>query len=412
MIKRVVVTGIGIITSNSIGITAFKEAIFKGVSGIKPISLFDVSTFKTQQAGEISDFKPQDFLGEKGLRTLDRSTKLLTSTVKLALDDAKISLTTENSKDIGIAVGTTLGSVHSICAFDQEAIKEGARYVNPAFFPNTVINSPASQAAIKFNIRGFNATISNGFTSALDAINYGARFIRLNRAKIVLVAGVEELCLETFAAFYKTHFMAGSKEGCLELSCPFDRRRNGIIFGEGSAVLVLEELDSAIMRQAKIYGEIKGYATSYEPYRINKYKQGAAGLTTAISKACLEAKVGAKELSYVSCAANSTIEADILETNAIKNVFGALAKRLPATSVKSMLGETFSASGALQVTEALCAIEKQNIPPTINYLEKDEACDLDYVINEPRKSKIDHVLINSFGPSGCNSSLIMAKFKG
>jgi 3-oxoacyl-[acyl-carrier-protein] synthase II len=412
MIKnRIVITGIGIIASNGIGKTAFSEAIFKGASGIKPVSLFDASLFETKQAGEISDFKPHDFLGEKGLRTLDRSTKLLASTVKLALDNAKINIAPDNTKEIGIAIGTTLGSVHSICEFDKEAIKEGARYVNPALFPNTVINSAASQSAIKFNIQGFNTTISTGFTAGLDAINYATKFIKLGRAKIVLAGGVEELCPETFAAFYKTKFMAGLKKQPA-LSCPFDKRRNGIIFGEGSAILVLEDLSHALSRNASIYGEISGYGTAYEAFRIYKYSRNASGLKQAMASALLESKIKEKEISYVSSGANSTMEGDILETNAMKSVFGNFANNVPVTSIKSMLGETFSASGALQSVEAVCAIEKQSIPPTINYQEKDEECDLDYVINKPRNSEIKNVLINSFGPSGCNSSLIISQFKG
>jgi len=410
--KRVVITGIGVLASNAIGKGAFYEAIFKGVSGIKPASLFDTSTLKVHLAGEISAFNPQDYLGQKGLRNLDRSTKLICSATKLALDVASLAVTEENCGRIGVAVGTSLGSISSISDFDREAIIEGPNYVNPALFPNTVINSPASQVSIKFNIQGFNVSVANGFCSGLDALIYAAQSIRTGRISVVLAGGVEELCLQTYLAFYKSGILAGLKEGVPELSCPFDKRRNGVILGEGAVMLCLEDLEHARKRNARIFAELLGSGRGFDPYRLNKYYPRADGLKKAISAALKDSGIQAGDTSYISTAANSTQAADLQETRAIKDIFGTEAKRIPASSIKSMLGECFSVSAALQAASAVGAIERQMAPATINYEEKDTDCDLDYVANIARKLDVKNVLINATSPSGCSASLVVAKFKG
>jgi 3-oxoacyl-[acyl-carrier-protein] synthase II len=408
--KRVVITGLGIIASNGIGKAAFSDALMSGVSGIKPVTLFDTAPFKVKTAAEATGFDPKDFLGEKGHRTLDRSTKLVASATKLALDDAGVSITEENTHDAGVAIGTALGSLKSISDFDKEAIKEGPRFVNPALFPNTVINSPASQVAIKFNIKGFNSTVSTGFAASLDAINYAVDFLKLGRAKIVLAGGVEELCLQTFIGFYKTGFMAGL-DSKPEISCPFDKRRNGIILGEGATVAVLEDLESALARKAEIYAEIIGFGSAFDAYRINKFDLRGLGLRKAMRLSLEDALVAPSDIDFICASANSTPEADLIETESIKDVFASQAKDIPVSSIKSMIGECFSASGAFQVAAAVSAINKQMIPPTINYKEKDPDCDLDYVVNQPRQSRVDKVLVNAFGPNGCNSSMVVAKFE-
>jgi 3-oxoacyl-[acyl-carrier-protein] synthase II len=398
--KRVVITGLGVVSSLGLGKDAFSEAISSGASGIKPISLFDTSGFTVKTAGEIKDFAPQDILGAKGLRNLDRSTKLINCATKLALDDAQLEITEENTRDTAVVVGDTLGSLPSIFDFDKEAMLEGPHYVNPALFPNTVINSPASQVSIRFNIRGFNTTISTGFRASLDALSYAADFIRFGRAKCVLAGGVEELCLQTFLGFYKTGCLAGLDDGAIELSCPFDRRRNGFIFGEGAGMLALEDLDSALGRKAKIYAEVMGAGC------------GLGGLERSMQKALDKSGLAPADIDYICAAANSTPETDFLETRAIKKVFGDRALKVAVSSVKSMLGECFSASGVLQTAAAACAIENQRIPPTINYEQKDGRCDLNYVLGKAKEVKVERVLVNAFGPDGAHSSLIIAKFKG
>lgn len=403
MQKRVVVTGLGIISPGGIGKEAFFDGVANGRSAIKQISLFDTGTFRVKTAGEIQDFKPEDILGPKGLRILDRSTKLVNSAAKLAIDDAKIEINEENSRNIGIAIGSTLGSVHSISEFDKESIREGPHYVNPALFPNTVINSPASQISIRFNIKGFNATIATGSSASLDAINYAADFIRLGRVNMALAGGVEELCLQIFLSFYKTGLLAGLKEGSIELSCPFDGRRNGIIFGEGAGVFVLEDLESAVKRGAHIYAEISGFGTGLND---------TEGIKKSIQTSLYKSGLSAKDIDCICAGANSTIDSDRMEASVIKDVFAKEQDKVYISAVKSMFGEGYSVSAAMQLASALCAIEKKLILPTINYEQMDTACNLKNIVAKPVSATIDKILVNAFGFGGTASSLVVSEFRG
>lgn len=356
--KRVVITGLGVISSVGIGKDAFIENISQGVSGIKPIATFDTTPFKAKLGAEINNFSPEAILGAKGLRTFDRSIKLVLAAAKLALDDSSLEITEENSRDCGLAIGSTLGSVSSICDFDKTALTEGVRYVNPALFPNTVINSPASQVSIKFNIKGFNITIATGFSASLDAINYSLGALRFDRAKITLSGGVEEFCIQTFLGFYKT--------GCLADS------GDGIILGEGAAMIVLEELDAALARKAKIYAEVSGFGMSRK------------GLQKSMRVSLEDSGLTADKIDCIFTAANSHKEFDSREAAAIREVFGNRAQKIPVKAIKPMTGECCSATGAMQVVAAVGALEKQ----------------------------AEHVLINAAGGSGNNSSLIISKIKG
>lgn len=397
--KKIVVTGLGVISSTGIGKAAFFDSLYSGVSGIKPISLFDTTAFKVKNAGEISNFDPQEFLGPKGLRTLDRSTKLLNSAAKLALDDAGIMIDESNTKDTGFVCGTTLGSLSSISGFDKDALNDGPQYVNPAFFPNTVVNSPSSQVAIRFNIKGFNTTISSGFTAGFDAVKYAVDFLKLGRAKIVLAAAVEELCIQTYLGFLKTGFLAGANGQGLEISCPFDRRRNGFVLGEGTAVIVLEDLESARQRGAKVYGQISGFGAGF-----NTDNAAISSMASALKNS----GVGNSEIDYISSAANSSLEVDAAESSAIEEVFG---KSIPVTSVKSMIGECFSASGILQLAASIGSVERQAVFPTINYSEKDPECGLDNIVNKPKDCRVSNVMLNACGNNSRCLSMVFSKIK-
>lgn len=412
MDKRVVITGIGVLASNGIGKDAFWAALKEGRSGIKPVTLFDAGNLRSKLAGEITDFKPEEILGPKGLRNLDRSTKLVLSASKMALDDANIKYPVgEEDTDIfGVSLGSTLGSVWSISEFDKEGLREGPRAVNPALFPNTVINSPASHISIQYNIQGFNSTISTGFCSSLDAVYYAMNMINLYEYKIVLTGGVEELCEQTYKGFYKIGHLAGSRQDKEEVNCPFDKRRNGIIFGEGAGMVVLEELGHAINRKANIYAEVLGYGTAFDPESHNIYSPKATGATSAIEKCLEDAKLETGDIDYISASADSTLDCDAMETKAVKAAFGPRSKDVPVSSIKSMIGESFSASGAMNLVASLGVISEGFLPPTINYKTPDRRCDLDCVPNKARKIKVDVIMIDSFSPSGSNSCLAVKRY--
>ena len=411
MKKRIVITGIGVVAPNGIGKNEFWKALKEGKSGIKPVTLFDTSNLRTKLAGEISNFNPKTILGQKGLRNLDRTTLLVLCASKLALEDAKLPCPVpEKDTDIcGVSLGSTMGSVRSISEFDKEALREGPRAVNPALFPNTVINSPASHISIKFNIQGFNSTIATGFCSSLDAIYYAMNMINLYEYKVVLTGGVEELCEQTYKGFHKIGHLAGSRPGKEEIDCPFDKRRNGIVMGEGACIVVLEELEHARARDAKVYAEVLGYGTSFDPESKNIYSPKAKGATESI-KYCLE-DMGLKEgdIAYISASANSTLDCDVMETRAVKNVFGKKAKKIPISSIKSMIGDSFSASGAMNLGASIGVMEENFLPPTVNYKKLDRRCDLDCVPNKTREQEINNILVNSFSPTGNNSSLTIGK---
>lgn len=409
MDKRVVITGIGVLASNGIGKDAFWSALKSGKSGVRAVTLFDTSDIRSKTAGEITDFKAQDFLGDKGLRTFDRVTKLVLSAGKLALDDAglKSSLDEGQSLRTGVSLGSTLGSVHSISEFDKQGLREGPSTVNPALFPNTVINAPASQMSIKFNIKGFNTTISTGFSASLDAIDYACNFIKLYDYDMVLAGGAEELCLQTFLGFSKIGHLAGSREGKEEVNCPFDKRRNGIVLGEGACIFVLEDMEHAKKRGANIYAEILGYGTSFDPKSKNIYNPKAEGAIRAIKLALTDAGTTSDAIDYISASANSTLDCDVMETRAVNRVFGDKSKKIPISSIKSMIGDTFSAGGAMNVAASVGALKEGFIPPTINYKNKDSRCDLDYVPNSSRSEKVSKVLVNAFTPTGANSSMVI-----
>ena len=410
--RRIVVTGIGVLSPIGIGRDDYWKALFHGKTGFNAITLFDTSSFNIHIAGEISDFNPVLFLGKKGLRDLDRSTRLICSAARLAIEDSNLEISEENTHSMGVSIGTTFGSLHSISQFDRVGLIEGPRFVNPSHFPNTVINSPASQVSIRFKIKGFNTTISTGFCSGLDALYNAADFIKLNRADVVFAGGVEELCEETFLGFYKLDYLSGI-DGSEPLSCPFDARRNGIILSEGAAIIVLEDEAYALNRGANILAAVRGYGNAFDPSADSTYKHAGKGLENAINIALKDASLSPspEDVDYISASANSTRGLDRMETAVIKEVFGRYASDIPVSSIKSMVGESFSASGALSLASAVGVIQNGFIPPTISYSGKDPECDLDYVPNKARQKEVNTVLITSSDPYGQNTAVVLGRYK-
>jgi 3-oxoacyl-[acyl-carrier-protein] synthase II len=407
--EKIVITGVGVLSPIGTGRDAFWGGLSTGAAGFRPITLFDTSPFRVRVAGEITDFDPLLFLDKKGLRDLDRSTRLVCSAARLAIDDSRLKITEDNTHSTGVSIGTTFGSLHSISQFDRSGLLEGPRAVNPSHFPNTVINSPASQVSIRFKIKGFNTTISTGFCAGLDAVSYAADFIKLNRADVVLAGGVEELCEETFLGFHNLGYLSGA-EGSEPLCCPFDRRRNGIILSEGAAVLVLEDAEHAQSRGADILGVVLGYGNSFDSRADSSFSRAGQGLNNAVTIALKDASLQPQDIDYICACSNSTKGLDSMETRVIKDVFGAHAFKIPVSSLKSMVGESFSASGALSLAGAVGALQRGIVPPTINYRESDPRCDLDYVPNEARQRQVKTVLVTSADPYGQNAAIILGRY--
>jgi 3-oxoacyl-[acyl-carrier-protein] synthase II len=321
--RRIVITGLGVIAPNGIGKEEFWQALKEGRSGIKPVTRFDTGEFKCKLAGEINNFKPAYFLGSKGLRSLDRTTRLLCSAAKLAIEDAGLIINYKNTDDFGVCTGTTLSSLWNFAEFDKEAIVDGPLFTDVGLFPGTVMNAASSQVSIRFNIQGFNTTISTGYCSSIDALKYAIDFIRLGRIKAVLVGGVESLSLVNFTGFYRLGLFAGINGE--ELSCPFDKRRNGMILSEGAAVVVIEDEEYARKRNANILAEVNGIGNCFDAYKIGKYQPEAYGLKESIKEAIRSSELGLDNIDYISASANSVPDQDKLETQAIKDVFGRYA---------------------------------------------------------------------------------------
>ena len=406
--RRIVITGLGVIAPNGIGKEDFWSALKEGRSGIKPVTRFDTSAFKCKLAGEIDDFQPTLFLGLKGLRDHERTARLLCSAAKLAIEDAKLKIDHDNTDDIGVCTGTTWSALWNIAQFGKELIEDGPLFTNASLFPAMVINAASSQVSIRFNIQGFNTTISTGYSSSIDALEYAIDFIRTGRIKAVLVGAVESLSLASFLGLYRLGFFAGINGE--EISCPFDKRRNGIILGEGAAVIIVEDEEYAKERKANIYAEVKDIGNCFDAYKMGRYEPGAKGLKESIKTALKNSDLNIADIDYIGASANSVPEQDRLETKAIKDVFGKYAYNIPVSSIKSMIGETFSAGGLFQIAASIGSMFCGFIPPTINYEIRDDDCDLDYVPNKSRITRINNVLINNYGPGGNNASLVLSKY--
>ena len=406
---RAVITGIGVLSSIGQGKDAFWEALRRGATGVRPVTLFDTAPFRVKTGGEIADFDALAYLGKKGLRDLDRSTRLVCSAAKLALDDSGLAISAESSRTVGVAIGTTFGSLHSIAQFDRAGLTEGPRFVNPSHFPNTVINSPASQVSIRFTIKGFNTTLSTGFCAGLDALSYAADFIELGKAEAVLAGGVEELCEETFRLFHDLGYLSGMS-GAEPVSRPFDAGRDGFVLSEGSAVLVAENEEHARSRGADILAVILGCGNAFDPEADSTFERAGRGLKTAIAQALEEARVRPEDVGYVCSCANGTPGLDRMETRVLKEVLGEDARRVPVSSIKSMIGETFSASGALAVAAAVGVIRLGFVPPTVNHRQADPLCVLDIVPNAARSQTVKTVLVTAADPYGQNSALVVGGY--
>ncbi len=408
--KRIVITGMGIVSPLGIGRDEFWKNLFAGKSGIRLITLFDTSELKVKVGGEITDFNPHEILKEKRFIDLDRATLLLLSATQICLDDAKLVIDDDNTYQTGVCVGTTFGSLSSVSKYNRESMSEGPRFANPSIFPSTVGNAPASRVSIKFKIKGFNTTISTGIGAGLDALEYASDFIRLDRARQILVGSLEDFNIQAFMGLYKLKYLSGLKSNS-PISCPLDRHRDGIVFSEGATMFVLQDAKEAADRQNDIYGEVLGAGSTFDPARFYRYNPKGEGMKQSMQIALEDAGIGCEDIDCILLNANSTRGADAIETLAIKEVFGAKAKDIPVTAIKSMLGESLSNAGGAAIAAALGVLEKGLIPPTINLREKDKNCDLNCITAANYKKRVSKILVNSFSPNGKNTSVIIGRYK-
>lgn len=397
MNARVVVTGAGVISSIGAGVEEFERNLYAGCSGIGPSPLLGEAAV----AGEVRNFNPQPWLGNKGIRVLDRSARLLCVAAHMALTATGLQQqdSGEGDPNLGLVCGTMFGSVHSITSFDWSGVTDGPAYVNPMEFPNTVINSPAGQAAIKHKLRGVNSTISAGLVSGLYAIHYAAEFLRFGRATALLAGGVEELCEESYLSFGKVGILSpGGRPR------PFAPDRDGAALGEGAALFMLETAESAQARGAKALLEICGFGAAHDAHDIQSYRVKGEGATAAIRQALQAAGVDAGAIGCIVAGASGSRTGDEMETHALRNVFGARLERIPLCAPKAALGETIGAAGALSAVAAGLALANKRLPPTAGFTSA--APDL-RLASTAQAVESDYALVNCFGCDGNNAALVL-----
>ena len=400
MSTRVVVTAAGVISPLGVGIEDFGCALYAGKSAIAPSP-----RFPGLAAADLNEFNPQPWLGSKGIRVLDRSARLLAVAAQMALADADLLQPADRDGDpeLGLVCGTAFGIVHSITSFDWSGLTEGPNYVSPMEFPNTVINSPAGQSAIKHKLRGVNSTVSAGLASGLFAIDYAAEFLRLRRAKALLAGAVEELCEESALAFRKLG--AASPSGCPR---PFSAGRDGIAPGEGAALWMLEAADSALARGRTPWLEICGFGSAQDAHRIDGFDLRGTGAAESMAQALAEAGIAAEDVACVVASASGSPAGDEMEERALQRVFGGRLKEIPVCAPKAAYGEAAGASGALGALVAGLALQRQAAPPTPGCDGSSSGLKLSSMCQPIRG---EYALVNAFSCDGNNASLVVGLWK-
>lgn len=409
---RVVITGVGAITALGSSVAQYWEGLIQGRSGIRRITQFDASSMPCQIAGEIPDFEPNDYLDRKETRRIPRSGQIALAAAIQAVADAGLPTTMPNPERSGVCFGTAIGGLDRVDEGIHTIRKQGYGRLNPFVLPSCIPNLSAFLIAKQFQCLGPNSTITTACATGTQVIGEATEYIRRGIADVVITGGTEAL-IQDFAigGFCSMRALAtGFNDNPEAASRPFDSKREGFIFSEGSASLILENLESALARGARIYAEIGGHASSADAYHMAAPDPEAAGPARAMRWALQDAGLESNCVDYINAHGTSTPLNDVTETRAIKMVFGEDAYNLSISSTKSMLGHAMGASGALEALACAFTIYHGLIPPTINYEYPDPECDLDYTPNQPRRREIDVTMSNSFGLGGQNACLILKKY--
>ena len=407
--NRAVVTGLGPVSSIGIGRDAFLDALERGQSGIRPVTAFDCHALRSKQAGEITGFRFEDYIDSQKTY-LDRASGLAFAAFRLALRDAGIQLDSEDRTRIGVLLGTAYGCMATMDFFFRDLIEKGPKHVRPILFPHVYANTPLSLLAIEYGIKGFHTAFSSGFTSSSSALLYGYDLITRGRAEIVLAGGVEALSEVLFTACSGMHWLSPQddrQEGCF----PFDERRNGIVLGEGAAMLVLEERQHAKKRGAHIYAEFAGGGMFSDGSLSGAGPDGSPAVANAMAAAVQEARATPAEVDYVSAGANSSIVADRKEAQGIEAFLGTNRRGPVVGSIKAATGETMGAAGALQAAAAVGAMQRGRIPPTLTHVRPEETFALRFAPQHALERDVRLALVNSIDPGGAVATLAFRKFE-
>jgi 3-oxoacyl-[acyl-carrier-protein] synthase II len=410
--RRVVITGMGIIAPNGIGVNNFWDSLVHGRSGVRKISHFDASSYSSQMAGEIRDFNPLNYMSPKSARRMDRFAQFAVASTKMALDDAKMTAEERKSDRIGIALGSALGGVPTGEEQHSVFIEKGLKRVDPLLAIKIFPGGATGQVSIEFGICGHSNSIGGACAAGTDNVGYGFYAIKNNLADIMITGGAEAPIVPlTFGAFCLIKALSERNGDPTKASRPFDKERDGFVMSEGAGTLILEDLEHALLRNAPINAEILGYGTTNDSYHMAQPMPTGEQAKKAIELALQEAKIERTDIDHINAHGSSTPLNDKIETKIIKEVFGEHSYNIPITANKSMTGHALGAAGAIEIVASVLTIKNQFIPPTINYEFPDPECDLDYVPNKGRKASVNIVLKNSFGFGGKNSSIIIRKYE-
>lgn len=413
MERRVVITGLGVVSPVGNGKEEFWNNLLAGKPGVGPITQFDATDFPVKIAGEVKDFDPVALAGDrKTVRHMDRYTQFAVAAAKMAVADAKLDMTKENPDMAGTLIGTGIGGIHVMEDTILQIEKRGPEKVNPFAIPMMIANMASGQVSITLGLRGPVLTDVTACASGTNSIGLAARLIKYGDADIMIAGGAEAAVSKAPMAGFAA-MKALSSRDCPpeEASCPFDAGRDGFVLGEGSGVLVLEELEHAKKRGAHIYAELAGYGSNGDAYHITAPRPGGELAYLCMEKALKDAHTKPEEVDYINAHGTSTHLNDLNETSAIKALLGKHAYEIPVNSTKSMTGHLLGAAGAIEAVVCALSIENNKVHPTINLKERDPECDLDYVTEGARDVKINVAMSNSFGFGGHNAVIVMRRYE-
>ena len=410
--RRVVITGLGALTPVGNDVNTMWDNLLAGKSGAGPITQFDSTHFKTHFACEVKNFDATAIVGKKEARRTDRFTQFALAASLQALNDCGLKVTTENAPRIGVMLGTGIGGISTIFSQVQEMLLKGPDRVSPFLVPMMLPDSAAGQVAIQFGLKGPNLCPVSACATGSHAVGEAAEWVRRGAADVVLAGSAEAAIISVAIAGFNNMTAISTRNDAPEkASRPFDKNRDGFVVGEGAGVLVLEDLEHALARGARIYAEVLGYGASADAYHITAPIETGAGAAQAMQAALAQAGLRPDQIDYINAHGTSTPLNDKSETAAIKQVFGEAAYHVAISSTKSMTGHLLGAAGAVEAVIATKVIAECIIPPTINYETPDPNCDLDYVPNTARRKQVNTVMSDSFGFGGHNAVIIFGRYQ-
>jgi len=409
--RRVVATGLGVVAPNGIGVEAFWESLVNGVSGIDHITRFDASRHDTKIAAEVKGFDPLLYMEKKEVKKMDRFIHYALAGAIMAVDDATLTVKDNERSRFGVLIGTGMGGIPALEETHKTLLEKGPNRISPFFIPSIITNLASGHIAIRFGLRGPNSCVSTACASGNHAIGESFELIRRGMADVMFAGGAEAVISPlTIGGFGAMKALSTRNDAPQRASRPFDKGRDGFVMGEGAGILILEELDHALQRGAKIYAELKGYGMSADAYHMTAPEPEGAGAMASMILALEAAGLHPEEVDYINAHGTSTQAGDASETKAIKGVFGDHAYRLAVSSIKSMTGHLLGAAGGVESVATVLTLHHGVIPPTINYDEPDPECDLDYVPNKARRTKVRVAFNNSFGFGGTNATLVFQQY--